>query len=77
MFKTIAIPQNTSLHLEIPNIYVGKEIEILLFAKDELVEQKTKENKKLSDFTGVFSENDYQSLKLNTEKSRTEWNRDI
>ncbi len=39
MIKTVVIPQNNLLHLAIPNNYIGKEIEILLYSKDELAEE--------------------------------------
>jgi hypothetical protein len=77
MIKTIVTPQNNSLHLVIPNNYVGREIEVLLYAKDELEEEKIKPKKTMADFTGILSENDYQSLKSHTEQGRKEWNRDI
>jgi hypothetical protein len=77
MIKTIVTPQNNNLFLEIPNSYIGREIEVLLYAKDELEEEKIKPKKTLANFTGVLSENDYQSLKSYTEQARKEWNRDI
>jgi hypothetical protein len=77
MIKTIVTPQNNSLYLVIPNNYIGREIEVLLYAKDELDQEKTKPKKTMADFTGVLSEQDYQSLKSHTEQARKEWNRDI
>jgi hypothetical protein len=67
MIKTIVTPQN----------YIGREIEVLLYAKDELQEEKIKPKKTMANFTGILSENDYQSLKSHTEQARKEWNRDI
>ena len=77
MIKTIVTPQNNRLYLTIPNNYIGREIEVLLYAKDELQEEKVKPKKTLANFAGVLSENDYQSLKSHTEQARKEWNRDI
>jgi hypothetical protein len=77
MIKTIVTPQNNSLYLAIPNNYIGREIEVLLYAKDELEEEKIKPKKTMANFAGVLSENDYQSLKSQTEQARKEWNRDI
>ena len=77
MIKTIVTPQNNSLYLVIPNKYIGREIEVLLYAKDELEEEKIKPKKTMANFAGVLSENDYQSLKSHTEQARKEWNRDI
>jgi cytochrome c553 len=77
MIKTIVTPQNNTLYLVIPNNYIGREIEVLLYAKDELDQEKTKPKKTMADFAGVLSEQDYQSLKSHTEQARKEWNRDI
>lgn len=77
MIKTIVTPKNNRLYLEIPNKYIGREIEVLLYAKDEIIEEKAKSKKTIADFSGVLSESDYQSLKSHTEQARKEWNRDI
>ena len=77
MIRTIVIPKNTDIHLSVPINYIGREIEVLLYAKDELEVEKIMSKKTLADFTGVLSENDYQSLKIHTEQARKEWNRDI
>ncbi len=77
MIKTIVTPKDNNLYLTIPNSYIGRELEVLLYAKDELQEEKLKSQKTLANFTGILSENDYQSLKSHTEKARKEWNRAI
>jgi len=77
MIKTILTPQNNNVYLSIPNNYIGKEIEILLYAKEELTTNKPKEKKKFSDFNGILSEDDYKSLKSNSEQAREQWKRDI
>ena len=38
MIRTVLTPLNTDLHLLIPEDYVGKQIEILLFSVDEAEE---------------------------------------
>ncbi len=70
MIKTVVTPQNNILHLDIPNNYIGREIEVLLYAKDELQVEKVKPKKTLADFTSILSEKDYQSLKSHTEQAR-------
>ncbi|HEY8780501.1 MAG TPA: hypothetical protein VIM16_02710 [Mucilaginibacter sp.] len=77
MIKTIVTPKNNNLYLPIPDSYIGKEIEVLVYAKEELIEEKAKPKKSMADFCGVLSENDYQSLKKHTEQARKEWNRPI
>jgi hypothetical protein len=77
MIKTLAIPQNNSYNLAIPNNYIGKKIEIIFYALDEIVEEKVKPKKTMADFCGILSDSDYSSLKEHTEQARTEWNRTI
>ena len=77
MIKTIVIPLKNSVHLTIPNTYIGREVEILVYAKDEIEEKNVKSRKTLADFTGTLSETEYQELKTHTEQARKEWNRDI
>jgi hypothetical protein len=76
MIKTIAIPKNNTYNLAIPNNYIGKKIEILFYAIDEVAVEKSEGSKKtMADFSGVLSESDYQSLKEHTQDARKEWNR--
>lgn len=77
MIKTKITPQNNSILISVPNSYIGKEIEILLYAKDELEEEKIKPKKTMANFNGVLSEDEFQALKSHTEQARKEWNRDI
>jgi hypothetical protein len=77
MIRTIIIPDNDTLQLSIPSSYIGKEIEVLLYAKEELIEKKIKPKKSMSEFSGAISEKDYQSLKEHAELARKEWNRAI
>ena len=77
MIKATFTPQSHTYNLAIPPGYIGKKIEILLYALDEVAEEKnTTAKKSLVDFGGILSEQDYQALKTHTEQARTEWNRD-
>jgi hypothetical protein len=77
MIKTLAIPQNNSYNLAIPNDYIGRKIEILFYALDEIVEEKVEPKMTMADFCGILSDSDYSSLKKHTEQARTEWDRTI
>ena len=35
MVRTIVIPDKQSISFDIPNHYIGKQIEVIVFAKDE------------------------------------------
>jgi hypothetical protein len=75
MIKTIITPIKNSYNLAIPNNYIGKKIEILFYALDELAEQNTAPKKiKLSDkYRGVFSKEDAKSFNDHTQQMRSEW----
>ncbi len=77
MIRTLLTPQQQNISIQVPQSYVGKPIEVLLFALDEPTEENIKPKKSMSDFCGILSENEYQSLKEHTEQARKEWNRPI
>ena len=77
MIKTIVTPQQNNINLAIPNNYIGREIEVLVYATDELEEKKLRPKKTMADFCGVLLDNAYQYLKLHTQQAREEWNRVI
>ena len=77
MIKTLAIPQNNSYILAIPNNYIGRKIEILFYALDEIVEEKPLPviKKRLSDkYRGILSKEQGQSLNEHIKEMRNEWN---
>lgn len=76
MIKTVAIPQNNSFNLAIPNDYIGKKIEILIYAVDELTEQINLPAKtKLSDkYRGIITKEQGLELNEHIKQMRSEWN---
>jgi hypothetical protein len=55
MLKTVIIPNESVYSLPIPNCYIGKKLEVLLYSQDEFLENKTTNNKKPSDYFGTLS----------------------
>jgi hypothetical protein len=76
MLKTIVTPQQATLNISIPQKYIGKKIEVLLYAVDEIVEESSK-NVSMADFWGVISDATADKLHKNANQSRNEWERDI
>jgi hypothetical protein len=76
MIKTVTIPQKNSFNLSIPNNYIGKKIEILIYAVDELTEQSTlPTNTKLSDkYRGIITKEQGLELNEHIKQMRSEWN---
>jgi hypothetical protein len=57
MIKTIAMPKTNSYQLDVPASYIGKEIEILFYAIDEIAKEKGVEPKKaMADFWGTLTD---------------------
>jgi hypothetical protein len=73
MIKTIITPIKNSYNLAIPNNYIGKKIEILFYALDELAEQNTAPKKiKLSDkYRGIISKEQGQDLNNHFKQMRS------
>ncbi|EMJ94096.1 hypothetical protein [Leptospira alstonii] len=73
MIRTRLTPQNTDLHLSIPEGYVGKNIEVLLYAVDEIKEEP-KSPATMKDFRGTLSKESAAKLQEKVQKEREEWN---
>ncbi|TAH04203.1 MAG: hypothetical protein EAZ15_01340 [Sphingobacteriales bacterium] len=71
MIKTVATPLNNNHNLKIPDNYIGKKIEIIFYAVEEIDEEK-KDNPKLTmgDFWGILSDTTAQNLHKEVEESR-------
>ena len=76
MVRTIITPEKSSIQLDIPKEYVGKEIEVTFLALDELAKSNS-DKSTMADFWGVISDDTAEMLHKNVEQSRNEWERDI
>lgn len=76
MLKTIATPTSKNFQLELPTKYIGKKIEILVYAIDELIPEKKASNKeRLSiKFRGLLTKQQGKDLNNHVEQMRSEWN---
>jgi hypothetical protein len=81
MIRTVVVPQNNQLFVAIPNSYIGKEVEVFLYAKEELtgepVEVKPLEKVSMAHFRGMLTAEETDQLQDYVTKSRLEWERDI
>lgn len=74
MVRTTLIPDNTHIELDIPAEYVGREIEIIYSALDEMPSGK---KKTMADFLGILSDKSAKKLHAHVKKTRNEWDRGI
>lgn len=77
MIRTIVTPQNNNIHLFIPNNYIGKEIEVFLYAKEELVEQKINKVNTASRFKGLLNNDEANKYDNYLQQTRNQWEKDI
>lgn len=74
MIKTVVVPQNNNFNIVIPNQYVGKKIEILVYALDEVAEEESIPIKKtMADFLGTLSDATANDLHQHLTESRNSW----
>jgi hypothetical protein len=77
MIRTFIKPtqSNYNVALVIPEDYLGEELEVIVFKKQEgLVAEKKTNPIKLSDkYRGVFSKEDAKSFNDHTQQMRKEW----
>ena len=79
MIRTVVIPENQDLSIHVPKNYVGRPIEVLLYAVDELNELERPADKKASDFRGMLNltSEQYEDFQSHVKEIRNEWDRDI
>jgi len=79
MVQTSVPPtSNNILVLPLPEQYRGKDIEVIIYSKDELISAvQRKPTVTMADFIGTISNEDAASLRSHTENARREWERDF
>jgi len=77
MIRTFITPTQSkyNIALEIPEDYLGQELEIIVFKKMEglVAEKKVQPTKLSKKYKGVFTKEDAQSFKEHSQQMRNEW----
>ncbi len=55
MMKIKLIPTSNSIVLSVPDNYVGKELEVLIYAQDEVIDGKVKKSGNAAQYKGLFT----------------------
>jgi len=74
MVKYVVTPQNTECIITIPSNYIGKKVEIVIYALDE-VEEKKLPQKNRCRIIAESSPKANTSLSAHIEQVRDEWDR--
>ncbi len=78
MIRTIITPQEQNISIKVPQNYVGKQIEVLLYAVDELTEEeKTIKPNNASKYKGIFSKEEGEKFNQYINLARSEWDRNF
>ncbi len=79
MVHTTVTPSNTKVSLTIPEEYIGKKVEVLLYTLEESELKRPAKNtkKKPSGYAGSLSPKAAEIFLKHIEISRNEWERDI
>lgn len=76
MLRTSITPEQRDILLSVPQEYVGKKIEVLMYAIEEIVEELPKKVT-MADFWGKLSDESAQKIHDNVKQMRNEWEHDI
>lgn len=78
MVRTLVTPQQQNISILVPQNYVGRQIEVLLYAVDELVEeQQTAKPNNAAKYKGIFSKEEGEKFNQYIQQARSEWDRDF
>ena len=77
MIKATVTPSSNNLQVTIPDNYIGKEIEVLLYSRDELSTQHIAKIKNASRFKGILTNEEADKYLAYLKQARTEWDRDL
>ena len=77
MVRSLLTPQSKEIQISIPDSYVGKKVEVIVFACDEPEVTTEKVTNVMAQFWGVISEDTTEAMHQHVAESRMEWGRDI
>jgi hypothetical protein len=79
MIKCTITPDNKTVAIDVPETYIGKQIEVLLYSTDELKEQTPVLSPKKTSLRGALKLTDgqYKDVQQYLNDVRNEWNRAI
>ena len=75
MVRTLVTPLQQNISISIPQHYVGRQIEVLFYAVDELVVDEEKEATPYSaaKYKGIFSKEEGDKFNDYIKQARNEW----
>jgi len=78
MVRTLVTTQQQNISILVPQNYVGRQIEVLVYAVDELVEEEKKVTaNNAAKYKGIFSKEEGEKFNDYIKQVRNEWDRDF
>lgn len=77
MIRTIVTPQQQTISIQVPQNYIGKQIEVLLYAVDKLIEEEITRPNNAAKYKGIFSKEEGEKFDQYLKEVRSEWDRDF
>ena len=77
MIHKTLIPNQVIVELALPNHYVGKKVEFLIYVSDEIEILKSTKTSNASQFRGILNAEEAKSFNQYLTAARQEWDRNI
>ena len=77
MIRTLLTPQQQNISIVVPHSYVGKPIEVLLFALDEAIEEKVTKSNNAARFKGILTKAEANKYDTYLKETRSQWDRSL
>lgn len=77
MIKTHVTPTDGNISIKVPQDYIGKQVEVLMYKVDELVDVQPTKPLTMSAYKGLLSKEEATELQDFVSKSREEWKNSI
>jgi len=77
MVHTSLIPNQAVVELALPNHYVGKKVEFLIYVSDEVERLESTKASNASEFKGILNAEEAKSFNQYLTSVRQEWDRNI
>ena len=77
MVHTTLIPNQAVVELALPNHYIGKKVEFLIYISDEIESIKPMKPTNASQFKGILNVQEAESFNQYLTAVRQEWDRNI
>lgn len=75
MIRTSITPDKADIVLAIPAQYIGKKLEVLLYAVEEITEEPAAAPPVMAQFWGILSKETADDILQRSAESRNEWDR--